>query len=116
MVSPSERPRPSIVPPITPPRPYGSTTVLIMPHLVAPSAYAPSRSPGGACENASRITEQAIGVTMSDTTVPAMNADEVYTVAEASGLRGSAPVTLKSGIHEKYVEIHRDSPTTWPWR
>ena len=34
MVSPSARPRPSIVPPMIPPRPYGSTTERIMPQRV----------------------------------------------------------------------------------
>ncbi len=48
-----------------------------MPHLVAPSAKAPSRSPGGACMKASRMTEQAIGVTISATTMPAMKVDDV---------------------------------------
>src|SRR5215470_19755782 len=38
MVSPSARPRPSMLAPITPDLPYGSTTVRIMPHRVEPSA------------------------------------------------------------------------------
>ena len=46
MVSPSARPRPSIVPPMMPPRPNGRTTVRIMPQRVAPSASAASFSPG----------------------------------------------------------------------
>ena len=52
MVSPRARPRPSIVPPMMPPRPKGNATTRIIPHRVLPSAYAPSRSPGGTWENA----------------------------------------------------------------
>jgi hypothetical protein len=59
------------------PLPNGRTTDRTMPHRVAPSAYAPSRSPGGAWLNASRMIEQAIGVTISATTIPAMNVDDV---------------------------------------
>jgi hypothetical protein len=47
-----------------------------MPRRVAPSAKAPSFSPGGAWENTSRMTEVEIGITISDTTMPAMNGDE----------------------------------------
>ena len=53
-----------------PPLPNGSTTVLITPHLVPPSASAPSFSPGGACENTSRITAVQIGMIISATTMP----------------------------------------------
>ena len=77
IVSPSARPRPSIVPPMMPPRPNGSTTVRIMPHRVAPSASAASRSPSGACANTSRITAQASGITIIATASPAMNAEPV---------------------------------------
>ncbi len=58
-----------------PPLPNGSTTARIMPQRVPPSASAPSFSPGGTCENTSRITDVAIGITISDTTTPATNAD-----------------------------------------
>ena len=58
-----------------PPLPNGSTTVRIMPHLVPPSASAPSFSPGGACEKTSRMTEVQIGTIISATTSPAMNVD-----------------------------------------
>ena len=34
----------------------------ITPHFVPPSASAPSFSPGGACENTSRITAVQIGI------------------------------------------------------
>ena len=43
--------------------------------LVAPSASAPSRSPGGARLNTSRDTEATIGTTMRPTTSPAMKND-----------------------------------------
>ena len=75
IVSPSARPSPSIEPPMMPPRPNGSTTVLITPHFVPPSASAPSFSPGGACENTSRMTAVQIGTIMSATTMPAMNVE-----------------------------------------
>ena len=70
IVSPSARPRPSIEPPMIPPLPNGSTTVLITPHFVPPSASAPSFSPGGACEKTSRITAVQIGTIISATTMP----------------------------------------------
>src|SRR5262249_24119646 len=76
IVSPSARPSPSIEPPMIPPRPKGSTTERIMPHRAAPSASAPSYSPGGVWENTSRITDVAMGSTISDTTTPAMKFDE----------------------------------------
>ena len=49
----------SIVPPMMPPIPNGSTTLRTTPHLVAPSAIAASRSPRGAWSNTARITAQA---------------------------------------------------------
>ena len=76
MVSPRARPRPSIVPPMMPPRPKGSTTEVTIPHLVAPSASAASFSPGGVCEKTWRITAQAIGITIIETAMPAQNALE----------------------------------------
>ena len=60
-----------------PPRPNGSTTVRTTPHLVDPSASAPSFSPTGACENTSRITAVQIGTIMIATTMPAMNVEVV---------------------------------------
>jgi hypothetical protein len=93
MVSPSARPRPSIVPPIIPPRPKGSTTARIMPHRVAPRAKAPSRSPIGARENDSFIMLVMIGTIMRATTIPAMNVDEVNNELFGSGLSGSTPST-----------------------
>ena len=75
IVSPRARPRPSMVPPMIPPRPKGSTTVRIMPHLVEPRAYADSRSPMGAWANTPRITAQAIGMTIRETQMPAMNTE-----------------------------------------
>ena len=76
MVSPSARPRPSMVPPMMPPRPNGRTTEVIIPQRVAPSASAASFSPGGVWENTWRITAQAIGITIIDTAMPAQKALE----------------------------------------
>jgi hypothetical protein len=73
IVSPRARPRPSMLPPTTPPRPKGSTTARIMPQRVPPRARAPSHSTRGAWENTSRHTEVMIGVTITATTTPAMN-------------------------------------------
>ena len=73
MVSPSARPRPSIVPPMMPPRPKGSTTERTIPQRVAPSASAASFSPAGVCEKTWRITAQAIGSTIIATAMPAQN-------------------------------------------
>ena len=74
MVSPRARPRPSMVPPMMPPRPKGSTTERIMPQRVAPSARAASRSPGGAWEKTWRITAHDIGSTIIATAMPAQKA------------------------------------------
>ena len=71
------RPSPSIVPPMIPPLPKGSTTLRIMPHLVAPRAKAPSRSPCGARENDSRIIEVEMGMIIIATMSPAMNVEDV---------------------------------------
>ncbi len=76
-VSPSARPSASIVPPMMPRRPNGSTTVRIDPHRVAPSAIAASRSPIGAWAKTPRMTAHAIGMTIIDTARPAMNAEAV---------------------------------------
>ncbi len=75
IVSPSARPRPSMVAPITPARPNGSTTVRIIPQRVEPSAYAPSRSPTGACEKTCLDSDVTMGMTMSETTTPAMKVE-----------------------------------------
>ena len=50
--------------------------VPITPHFVPPSASAPSFSPGGACENTSRMTAVQIGTIISATTSPAMNVED----------------------------------------
>src|SRR5215475_11084266 len=116
IVSPNARPRPSIVPPTIALLPNGSTTLRIIPQRVAPSAYAPSRSPSGAWPNASRMMEHAIGATISDTTSPAMNVDDVNAVAVDSGSLRSTPATLKIGIQPNQLEIHRDRGPTRHWR
>ena len=61
--------------PITPARPNGSTTVRTIPHRVDPRAYAASRSPCGACENTCLDSDVTIGMTMSETTTPAMKVE-----------------------------------------
>ena len=63
-----------MLPPMIPPRPNGSTTLVTTPQRVAPSASAASRSPGGACENTCRITAQAMGSTIPATAMPAQKA------------------------------------------
>ncbi|ACU36588.1 hypothetical protein Amir_2653 [Actinosynnema mirum DSM 43827] len=65
------------MPPMIPPRPKGSTTERITPQRVEPSASAASRSPWGAEENTSRMTDAVIGTTIVETTTPRMNVDEV---------------------------------------
>src|SRR3978361_392580 len=60
MVSPSARPRPSMVPPMIPPFPNGITTVRIIPQRVDPSARAPSRSPVVPGEYALRRPERPL--------------------------------------------------------
>ena len=99
IVSPNARPRPSIVPPMIPPRPNGINTIQIIPQCVDPNANAASFSPGGHNENTSRITEHAIGITINDTTSPAMNNDDVYDPCAQSGARGSVS-TRNTGTHD----------------
>ena len=69
------RPRASIEPPTMPPRPNGMTTVRIMRQRLPPRASAASFSPGGVCENTSRMTAVAVGISISATTTPARNGD-----------------------------------------
>ena len=73
IVSPSTRPRPSMLPPMIPPLPNGRITVRTIPHLVLPSANAASHSVRGAWLNTSRTIAVTIGRTMNDTTSPALN-------------------------------------------
>ena len=63
-----------MVPPMTPPRPKGSTTELIIPQRVAPSARAASFSPCGVWLKTWRMTAHAIGITIIETAMPAQNA------------------------------------------
>ena len=57
MVSPSARPKPSMMAPMMPTRPYCSATRMAS-HRVAPSAYAPSRCAAGTARSTSRATEE----------------------------------------------------------
>ena len=45
-----------------------------------------------------------------------MNVEAVKTLALASGLFGSEPVTSKNGMNPNQVFNHRDSPSIWPCR
>ena len=72
-----------------------------MPHLVDPSAKAPSRSPTGAWAKTSRMMDAATGATIMATTNPAKKALAVNTVGVASGSFGSKFGTEKIGIHPK---------------
>ena len=76
-VSPKARPSPSIAPPITPLRPCGITTALIIAHLVAPSAYAAWMRSKGACAKISREIDVMIGIIIIARTTPATNGDLV---------------------------------------
>ena len=78
MVSPSARPRASMLPPMMPLLPNGSTTVRTIAQRVAPRASAASFSPTGASEKTSRITEVAIGKIIIVTAIAATNAEPAY--------------------------------------
>ncbi len=71
MVSPSARPRPSMMPPITPTFVYGSTTFQTTSHVVQPMPYADSLSTGGTISKTSRITDATNGMIMMDRMIPA---------------------------------------------
>ena len=105
IVSSRARPSPSMMAPIMPPRPKGSTTVRIICQRLAPSARAASRSPAGARENTSRQMDATIGTIMMPTTRPAMKID-----ALSGGL-----VTLKNGMNDAWRDSQVLSPTTLPW-
>ena len=102
MVSPSARPSASIVPPMIPPRPKGSTTVRTMPQVVAPSASAASFSPGGVCEKTWRITAHAIGITIIDTAMPATKALKPYWLRAGQRRVGLPPGTSKIGSQPRF--------------
>lgn len=112
MVSPSARPRPSMTPPITPPRPNGSTTARITPQRVAPSASAPSFSPIGAWPNTSRLTEQQIGMTIVDTTTPEMNSDELNWLSTKRAFTSIVRIS-KIGRKSRFVASHRLTGISW---
>src|SRR3954467_8470337 len=71
MVSPSARPSPSMIPPMTPAFVYGSTTRDTTSQVVEPNAYADSLSLGGVTSNTSRITAAMNGMIMMARMIPA---------------------------------------------
>ena len=75
MVSPIARPSPSITAPTRPPALWGSTAALIISQRVAPSASAPSLSPGGVVSITSRDSEVMIGMIMIARMIPAVRND-----------------------------------------
>src|SRR5690606_33576133 len=72
IVSPSARPSPSITPPTTPTRVYGSTMWRTTSQVVQPMPYADSFSIGGTVSKTSRMTEATKGTTISASTTPAV--------------------------------------------
>ncbi len=79
-----------------PPRPKGSTTVLIIWDRVAPRASAPSLSPGGARLNTSRQTEATMGTIISPTTSPATKNDPLNGGARPLEDRDEGEVAVRS--------------------
>src|SRR5579862_1155167 len=73
MVSPSARPRPSMMPPTTPIRVYGRTMLRTTSHVVQPTAYADSLSTDGTISNTSRITAATNGITITARMMPAVS-------------------------------------------
>ena len=78
IVSPSARPRPSMVAAIRPGRPYGRTAVRIISHFVAPRASAASSFIWGVCANTSRDSAVMIGRTMIARTIEPSRIDFPY--------------------------------------
>src|SRR5690606_18164022 len=66
MVSPRARPRPSMMPPMTPDLVKGSTTRHMTSQVVLPRPYADSLSMGGTSSNTSRMTAAMNGMIMID--------------------------------------------------
>ena len=60
-----------MAPLMMPDRPNGSTAILIISHLVAPSASAASSCSRGVCRNTSRLTALMIGRIITASTRPA---------------------------------------------
>ena len=77
----------------------------IIPQRVAPIASAASFSPGGACENTSRTIDVMIGVIISATITPAMNARRLE-VRES---------VWKNGMKSRCVVSHLLTPTRCGW-
>ena len=71
MVSPSARPNPKMIAPITPEIPYGKTAILTISQRVAPSASAASRWVCGTTRKTSVQTEEIYGTTMIARMTPA---------------------------------------------
>ena len=71
IVSPSARPSPRIIAPITPVMPYGITAVFTISHLVAPSASAASRCVCGTTRKTSVQTDEIYGMIMIARITPA---------------------------------------------
>src|SRR5260370_25180013 len=71
LVSPSERPKPSMMPPMTPTLVYGSTTLRTTSQVVQPMPYADSLSTGGTISNTARLTDEIKGITITERMTPA---------------------------------------------
>src|SRR6266849_2081100 len=71
MVSPRARPKPSMIPPMTPTLVYGSTTLRTTSQGGQPIPYADSFNTGGTISNTSRITDEMKGITITERMMPA---------------------------------------------
>ena len=97
-VSPSARPRPSIAPPMTPERPYGSTAIRIISQRVAPRASAASRCRDGAWGKTSREIALMIGRIITASTRPAVSI--VRPVADAGPAKSGIQPRLRAARSE----------------
>ena len=101
MVSPSARPRPSIVAETIPDLPKGSTAMRIISQRVAPSASAASSCSRGVWRKISRVREVMIGRIMIESTSEAVSSVRPVCDTEPSA------AGAKIGIQPNHFDSHR---------
>ena len=97
IVSPSARPRPSMVAPMIPGRLRGTTIERITSQRVAPRANPACRSVSGTAVNTSRTRAVMIGMIMIASTTPAKKKLKLMTGPAKSGMKPSVSLTASAG-------------------
>ena len=90
IVSPMARPRPSMIAPRIPVRPYGNTATRTISHLVAPKAKAASRCACGTARSTSCVTEVMYGTIITARIIEAVSKPIPYLGPWNSGKKPNA--------------------------